>query len=270
MRGLGSASSGGGASGNRCSEGGGDSLLPPTKGAERITTAERLSSERSPNQALDVNHRLLQLDPTNAAAYVRQARAYQAQRKFAEAKAACQEALRLNPGSTVAKQRLQRIAEECACATQAQAVTSFEEALRRGVEQKDQEYAGLAIASLWRAVELSANRAQSIQCRTALDAAYRARKDPLSLERAAAQYELVLRHAPDQLPAMTGLAAVLRDLGDLSQAKALYERVLAVAPQDAHALNGLAGVLHDLGDEVGAQQRFQQSRRPPRRFYPPS
>ena len=59
---------------------------------------------------------------------------------------------------------------------------------------------------------------------------------------------------------MTGLAAVLRDLGELSQAKALYERVLAVTPQDSHALNGLAGVLHDLGDEVGAQQRFQQGK----------
>ena len=52
---------------------------------------------------------------------------------------------------------------------------------------------GYAIACLWRAVELSANRAHSIQCRTALGAAYRARKDPLSLERAAAQYELVLQ-----------------------------------------------------------------------------
>ncbi|HLV99102.1 MAG TPA: hypothetical protein VKT82_10545 [Ktedonobacterales bacterium] len=28
-------------------------------------------------------------------------------------------------------------------------------------------------------------------------------------------------------------------------------------------LSGLAGVLHDLGDEQGAQERFQQSGRPP-------
>jgi Flp pilus assembly protein TadD len=81
------------------------------------------------------------------------------------------------------------------------------------------------------------------------------------LERAAAQYELVLQHAPDHLPAMTGLAAVLRDLGELSQAKALYERVLALAPQDSHALTGLAGVLHDQGDEQGAQLRFRQGRK---------
>lgn len=60
---------------------------------------------------------------------------------------------------------------------------------------------------------------------------------------------------------MTGLAAVLRDQGELSQVKARYERVLAVAPQDGHALNGLAGVLHDLGDQHGAQQRFQQGRK---------
>ena len=59
---------------------------------------------------------------------------------------------------------------------------------------------------------------------------------------------------------MTGLAAVLRDLGELSQAKVLYERVLAMAPQNAHALTGLAGVLHDLGDAEGAQVRFRQSK----------
>jgi hypothetical protein len=64
------------------------------------------------------------------------------------------------------------------------------------------------------------------------------------------------------LPAMTGLAAVLRDQRDLSQARHRYEQVLAVAPHDAHALSGLAGVLHDLGDEHGAQQRFQQRGKP--------
>ena len=92
-----------------------------------------------------------------------------------------------------------------------------------------------------------------------MGAAYRAMKDPLSLERAAAQYRLVLQHVPDDLPAKTGRAAVLRDQGELSQARQLYEQVLAVAPQDAHALAGLAGVLHDLGDEAGTGQRFWQS-----------
>ena len=48
-----------------------------------------------------------------------------------------------------------------------------------------------------------------MQARTALGAAYRAMKDPLSLERTAAQYDRVLQHVPDHLPAMTGLAAVL-------------------------------------------------------------
>ncbi|HEU5200795.1 MAG TPA: tetratricopeptide repeat protein [Ktedonobacterales bacterium] len=81
------------------------------------------------------------------------------------------------------------------------------------------------------------------------------------MERAAALYELVLRHAPEHLAAMTGLAAALRDLGELSQAKSLYERVLAVVPHDSHALTGLAGVLHDLGDEQAAQQHFRQGRK---------
>ena len=236
--------------------------MSTTKVAELIATAECLSPERFPVQAMDLNQQVLQLDPTNAAAHVRLARAYQAQRKFAEAKAACQEALRLNPGSTAAKQRLQRISEEYALATQAQSVSDWDAAFQRGIEQKADDYAGLAIAYLWRAVELSASRRQSVACRTALGAAYRALKDPLSLERAAAQYELILKHVPDDLPAKTGLAAVLRDQGELSQARKLYEQVLAVAPHDALALAGLAGVLHDLGDEAGAQERFRQSGRP--------
>ena len=228
--------------------------------AQLIATAEHLSPERHPDQAVTLNQQILSLDPQNAAAYVRLARAYQTQRQFAAAVAACQDALQRNPQSTVAQKRLQRIHEEWALAKRAQAITTFHEALRQGVEQKEREQVGYAIACLWRAVELSANRAQSIQCHTALGAAYRARKDPVSLERAAAQYELVLQHAPDHLPAMTGLAAVLRDLGELSQAKALYERVLAVAPHDSHALNGVAGVLHDLGDEQGAARRFGQGK----------
>lgn len=56
--------------------------MPTTKGAERITTAERLSPERSPAQAMELNQQVLQLDPTNAAASVRLARAYHAQRKL--------------------------------------------------------------------------------------------------------------------------------------------------------------------------------------------
>jgi len=61
---------------------------------------------------------------------------------------------------------------------------------------------------------------------------------------------------------MTGLAAVLRDQGELSRARRLYEQVLAVAPRDPHALARLAGVLHDLGDDASAEARFKQGGRP--------
>lgn len=237
-------------------------MIDPPELARLIAKAEQLSPERYPDQAVELNQRIVQLDPQSAAAYVRLARGYQAQRKFAAAVEACQEALKRHPQSTVAPKRLRRITEEWELYQQAQAIGTYQEAFRRGVESKEQEYAGLAIACLWRAVELSTSRAQSIACRTALAAAYRAKKDPASLDLAAAQYELVLRHAPEHLAAMTGLAAVLRDKGELSQAKRLYEQVLALAPQDRHALNGLAGVLYDLGDEKQAQQRFQQGRKP--------
>jgi tetratricopeptide (TPR) repeat protein len=120
--------------------------MPSPELAQLIANAEQLIPERSPEQAVELNQHIVQLDPTNAAAYVRLARAYQAQRKFAEAEAACQEALRLHPASTVALRRRQRIHEEWALAKEAQAVSTWNEAFQRGIEQKADEYAGLAIA----------------------------------------------------------------------------------------------------------------------------
>jgi tetratricopeptide (TPR) repeat protein len=226
--------------------------------AQLVAEAERLSPERSPEQAVELNQRIVRLDPRNAAAYVRLARAYQAQRNFAAAADACQEALQCNPGSAVAQRRLQHINEEWDFYKKAQAIQTYDEALRRGVANKDQELVGLAIAYLWSAVELSTSRSQSIICRNALAAAYRSKKDPASLDMAASMYELVLRHAPGNLAAMIGLAAVLRDQGKLSQARQLYEQVLALDPRNSHALTGLGGVLHDQGEEVLAQEHFRQ------------
>jgi cytochrome c-type biogenesis protein CcmH/NrfG len=65
--------------------------MPVAELAQLTSAAEYLSPERSPAEAVVLNQELLALDPTNAAAHVRLARAYQAQRKFAEAKAACQD-----------------------------------------------------------------------------------------------------------------------------------------------------------------------------------
>ena len=44
--------------------------------AELIDAAERLSPERFPEQAMELNQQIIQHDPTNAAAYVRLSRAY--------------------------------------------------------------------------------------------------------------------------------------------------------------------------------------------------
>lgn len=185
--------------------------------ARLIATAEQLSPERYPDQAIALNQRIVQLDPRNAAAYVRLARGYQAQRSFAAAVAACQDALRHDPQSTGAQRRLQRVTEEWAFARQVQAIATYDEALRRGVAQKDEERMGEAIAYLWRAVDLSATPRQAIRSRNALAAAYRFRKDPGSLDRAAAQYEWVLRQAPGNLTARRGLAAVLREQRGMSR-----------------------------------------------------
>ena len=79
--------------------------------ARLLVMADRLSPERYPERAIALNQRIVELDPHNAAAYVRLARGYQAQQNFSAAVAACRDALSHNPQSTAAQRRLQRITE---------------------------------------------------------------------------------------------------------------------------------------------------------------
>jgi hypothetical protein len=191
-------------------------LMDSSELARLIAAAEQLSPERYPDQAITLNQRIVQLDPDNAASHLRLARGYQAERNFAAATMACQDALRLQPLSVVAQRRLQRITEEWDFYRQAQAIESYEEAIRRGVTNKDQDRVGLAIAYLWRAVDLSATKGQAIRAHNALAAAYRSRKDLASLDRAAEQYEWVLRRSPMNVRAKAGLTAVLQERREAS------------------------------------------------------
>jgi hypothetical protein len=59
---------------------------------------------------------------------------------------------------------------------------------------------------------------------------------------------------------MTGLAAVLRDQGELSQARRLYEELFRRNPRDAYARLGLDRVLA----HMGAQARARPVAKPPR------
>lgn len=191
--------------------------MDSTEFARLLSQAEQLSPERYPDQAITLNQRMLQLDPLQGAAYVRLARAYQAQRNFAAAVAACEGALQVHPHSPVAARRLQRITEEWTLAEQAQAITTYEEALRLGAEQKEQRRIGWAMACLWRAVELSPSPRHPIRAYNALGAAYRSRPELASLDRAAALYERVLHLAPESRTARKGLAAVWRAQRKLRQ-----------------------------------------------------
>ena len=179
--------------------------------AQLLARAQQLSPERHPEQAVALNQRIVQMDPSNAAASLRLARGLQTLRQFAAAAAACQDALQRQPQSAVAQRRLQRISEEWALAQQAEAIATYDEALRRGLASKDEERVGEALASLWRAVDLSPSPRHAIRCHNTLAAVYRSKKDLASLDRAALLYELVLRQAPYNRTARRGLAAVLRD-----------------------------------------------------------
>ena len=179
--------------------------------AQLIARAEQLSPERHPDQAVQLNRQIVQLDPDNAAAYLRLARAFQTQRQFASATAACREALQRQPQSAIARKRWQRITEEWALAQQAETIASYDEAFRSGIAARDEERIAEAIACLWRAVELSPTARHAILCYHKLAAIYRSRKDLASLDRAARLYEWVLRQAPGNVTARRGLSAVLRE-----------------------------------------------------------
>src|SRR5262249_36224785 len=156
-------------------------VMDSLKLAQLIAEAEQVSPELYPARAIALNQQIVQADPQNAAAYLRMARGYQAQRSFAAAVAACQGALRSHPQSTSAQRRLQRITEEWALSEQARTIATYEEALRRGAAYKDQGLIARAIACLWRAEELSTTPNQSIRCHNALASAYRSKKDAASL-----------------------------------------------------------------------------------------
>jgi tetratricopeptide (TPR) repeat protein len=149
----------------------------------------------------------------------------------------CTGALRLDPGNPIAENRLSEIARRRRHEKIADSLSSFEEAFRRGVEERHEGHTELALVILQRAESLAPNDA----CRVALAAAYR---DLLKLERAEAIYRGVLRRAPNRA-AQVGLAAVLRDSGRLPEAEALCRAVLARYPDDEYAQRTLRAIRAD-------------------------
>jgi DnaJ-domain-containing protein 1 len=84
---------------------------------------------------------------------------------------------------------------------------------------------------------LSASSSQSFRAHNALGAAYRSREDLASLDRAADQYEWVLRQSPDNRTARKGLAAVLRDQWELRQTQrgqTWQRHEVKVRPEQGH------------------------------------
>ncbi len=219
--------------------------------AKLLALAEQLSPERYPERAIILNQRIVQLDPHNAAAYVRLARAYQTQQNYSAAVAACQDALRHHPQSIAAQRRLQRVTEEWELYKEVQTIQTYDEALQRRMVYKDRELIEGVIACLWRALELSASRSQAISCRNALAAAYRSKKDAASLDRALVQYEWVLRQAPGNLTARKGLLAVLRGQRELSQTHLRERRRQEARARTEHHR-------HQPGDASQRQQQWEQ------------
>lgn len=69
---------------------------------------------------------------------------------------------------------------------------------------------------------------------------------------AAEQYEVILRHRPDDGDALLDRAIALRGLGQVDEAFAAYEKAQALAPDDPRPQYGLAVILHRHRDDPEA------------------
>jgi tetratricopeptide (TPR) repeat protein len=72
-------------------------------------------------------------------------------------------------------------------------------------------------------------------------------------------YETALAHAPNCIPALAGLAALLRDAGAADEALEYIQHALRIAPHDATMCFESALTLNRCGDTQGALAAYQQA-----------
>jgi tetratricopeptide (TPR) repeat protein len=225
--------------------------------------AEAFSTDQDyGEEAANINLSILYLNPNSDAAHVRLARCSVATRHFMQAWEFCNEALRLNPNNVAARNLLTKVDTEQRLEQKVRQMAGddYQTAFTLGVKARREERAGEAIAYFWYAIiELSPNATELSYCAVALAGAYRAKKDPASLDMAENLYKGVLEISPNNEAALTGLAAVLRDRGQHTRARKLYNQVLEQNQNDIYALRGIAGVQHDRGEVAQRQRNFSKA-----------
>lgn len=208
-----------------------------------ISRARELAlAENWGQEAININVKILELDPKVGEAYTRLARCFDEQENLLGAREMYLQVLNFEPQNKIALNGLSRIEQKLKYIDDKQLVinvNSYEEAFAIGVAARRKNDITLAIAALKRATELN----PTMYSLNALAGAYRANND-LSIAEKIYNDILSRNNNPASL---VGLAAVYRDKGLLRQAQKLCNDVLSQNDKDVYALNCLGAICFDLG-----------------------
>jgi tetratricopeptide (TPR) repeat protein len=207
--------------------------------------------------AIQINTRILEIDDRAADAYLRLARCFREQGRFAAALEMYTQVLTFDSKNRLARNNAAKMEIEVGRAdelSRVAAIESFDEAFAVGVGARRRKRHALAVAALSKAVEL---RPGSIHAWNALGAAYR-HKGEVDRSRSAYEHALALAR---NVVSLIGLAAIARDQADQESAIGLYAEVLRAEPDQAYALNGLGGVYADMGHWGEAEECFSRASR---------
>lgn len=212
-------------------------------------------------KAIEINSRILEIDPRNVAAFNRRAKCHREQKNLVDAEADYRHALELAPNKANIENALRQIGEE---AQRQHADREFIEELR-GIENFHEVYAiasthkdksplkrRIAIEAFKRAFLLDKKR---IDVLIELAAVYRTLRQRDEAEKI---YKWILQREAN-LAAKVGLAAVYKDKKRLKDGLRLCDEVLEQESWNTHALRCRAGILSELDRGTEAAESFGKS-----------
>lgn len=232
----------------------GDELAALMRRAKELALADDFGAE-----ALQLNERILELDPDDAAACTRLGRVYAESGRLDAAEEMWRRALRADPSNRIAKNRIAEIEEQRRRAaeigrwrTAAAGLSRASEAQSIARSAKDEGDLAKAAAYYLRASELDDRK----ECLTAAAAALRRLGE---YEQAEMLLLGVLSADPEDPYARNALAALFCSRREHDRALRLLERIIASRPKDRGALLALARVYSEMGRKAEAEEAFRRS-----------
>lgn len=212
-------------------------------------------------KAVEVNTRILVLDPNNKTALNRRAKCRREQKDFLAAEADYRRSLVLDPDNAHVQNALTEIQEQVRkqragreFIEEIHTIESFSKAYAIARTHKDKSPAKrlIAVEALKRAFLLDRERIDVLIELAAVHRTLRQRDEAEKI------YEWILRREANSA-AKVGLAAVYKDRKRLKDSLKLCEEVLAQEPRNPYALRCRAGILSELDRRAEAAESFQKS-----------